>query len=198
MAGEQGKLGKPRGRSRHAGFVLAGGRSSRMGLDKALLEVEGATLIERIAGQVRRAAGSATIIGPAERYSHLGFPVVADLVEGLGPLGGLYTALSATRADWNLIVACDLPEVSAELLADLLEAAERCGRRALVPSSRAGLEPLCAVYHRSLLREVVRAINHKALKMQDFVSEIGAAMWPAPEGAWFRNVNTPADWGVGR
>ena len=181
---------------RRAGFVLAGGRSTRMGRDKALLRLGGTTLVERIARQVLQAAGSVTLLGPPERYAGLGFPVVADLLEDRGPLGGLYTALQRREADWNLLVACDLPHVTAPLLTELLDAAERSGKAALVPSTERGLEPLCAVYHRRLLPEVTRALEHNVLKMHDFVSSIGAAVWPAPDRSVFDNVNTPSDWEV--
>jgi molybdopterin-guanine dinucleotide biosynthesis protein A len=188
-----------------------------MGRDKALLRVGERTLVERIAHEVKLAAGSVTLIGPPDRYRSLGIPVTGDLVEGCGPLGGLYTALSITQADWNLLVACDLPEIGFVLLEQLLHAAERCGRPALIPATndglssaqrsgardrgarsepapRCALQPLCAVYHRSLLPEVKAAIDHKIFKMHDFVSRIEAARWPAPDASVFANINTPAEW----
>src|SRR5438270_4435707 len=94
-----------------AGFVLTGGRSSRMGRDKALLPVGGSgpaggfTMVERTAELVRAAADSVTLIGMPERYAHLALPVVADVVEDCGPIGGVLTALTVTQADSNLIVA---------------------------------------------------------------------------------------------
>jgi len=175
-----------------------------MGRDKALLEIGGVTLVERIACLVRQAAGTVTIIGPAERFGHLGIPVAADRVDGCGPLGGLYTALSITAADWNLVVACDLPNVTAALFEDLFAAAEHAGCAALVPSTPlvtapgvaggGSLEPLCAVYHAGARAAVESAIFHKRFKMQEFVSTIGACIWPAPDPGLFRNVNTPEDW----
>jgi len=174
-----------------AGFVLAGGRSSRMGQDKALLPWNGATLIESIAREVLLAAGSATLIGSPDLYGSLGFPVVSDKIAACGPLGGLYTALSVTRADWNLVVACDMPAVTHELLEELLAAAEVSGADALVPQTPGGLEPLCAVYHARLLPAVDSAIQAKLLKMHGFVSKIQVSLWPAPDATLFRNVNTP-------
>src|SRR5579862_7372387 len=92
-----------------AGFVLVGGLSARMDSDKALLGVGGSTLVDQIASRVRAAAGNVTLIGPPENYASSGYNVIADRVTGCGPLGGVFTALSVTTAEWNLIVACDLP-----------------------------------------------------------------------------------------
>ncbi|MEO7144809.1 MAG: NTP transferase domain-containing protein, partial [Bryobacteraceae bacterium] len=77
----------------HAGFVLAGGLSTRMGRDKAWLPHRGTTLAAYVAGEVLRAAGSVTLVGDPAKYARLGHPVVADHVAGRGPLGGILTAL---------------------------------------------------------------------------------------------------------
>ncbi len=177
-----------------SGFVLAGGRSSRMGRDKALLPAGGRTLIEQVAGRVRAAAGQVTLIGPPERYAGLGFRVVADLVEDCGPLGGLYTALSITDADWNLVVACDMPGLTAEFLRGLLASAESSNADCLAPKTARGLEPLCAVYHRRCLAAAGQAILQKSFKMQDFVSSLRCCTLTAPDPSAFDNINTPEEW----
>ena len=180
-----------RARGRRAGFVLAGGQSSRMGQDKALLPWKGSTLIQSVAREVSNAAGSVTLIGSVEKYGNLGLRVLPDKMAGCGPLGGLHAALSDASAEWNLVVACDMPAVTSQLLEELLAAAEACGANALVPQTAAGLEPLCAVYHVRLLPAVESAIQSKLLKMHDFVSTIQPRLWPAPNPAAFRNLNTP-------
>ena len=187
----RGRLISTRERSSRAGFVLAGGQSSRMGQDKALLPWKGSTLIESVAREVLDAAGNVTLIGSPDRYGSLGFPVVCDRIEGCGPLGGLHAALSSTDAEWNVLVACDMPAVTHELLEELLAAAEASGCDALVPETPGGLEPLCAVYHVRLLSAVESAIHSKLLKMQDFVSTIQARRWPVSDATPFRNLNTP-------
>src|SRR5437868_193761 len=101
-------MSAPRAASR-AGFLLAGGRSSRMGRDKALLAVGNSTLLEIVAARVRDAAGSVIVIGPPDHYAYLGLTVQADLIPDCGPLGAVYTALKTSEADWNLLVACDMP-----------------------------------------------------------------------------------------
>jgi molybdenum cofactor guanylyltransferase len=162
-----------------------------MGQDKALLPWKGSTLIESVAREVFIAAGNVTLIGSSERYGTLGFPVISDKIAGCGPLGGLHAALSATTAEWNLLVACDMPAVTSRLMEELLKAAEASGADALVPESPSGLEPLCAVYNVRLLPIVECAIHSKLLKMHDFVPTIHAVKWPAPDPAVFRNINTP-------
>src|SRR5579884_2288918 len=105
---------------RHAGFVLVGGKSSRMGCDKAFLTWRGRPLAQHIAHMVETAAGSVTLIGDEARYSLLGYPVVADRLPGRGPIGGLATALSISEADWNLVAGCDMPLLDTDLLRRLI------------------------------------------------------------------------------
>src|SRR5579883_1837815 len=107
-----------------AGYVLAGGASSRMGRNKAFLISRDRTLLEIAAEAVLEAAGSVTIIGPPEIYRQFPYPVIPDLRTGaipaLGPLAGIETALSHTVAAWNLVVACDMPAVNPRALARIL------------------------------------------------------------------------------
>ena len=167
-----------------------------MGRDKALLPVEGTSLVERTARLVRGAAGNVTLIGAPERYSALGLPVAADLVPEIGPLGGLHTALEMTRSDWNLVVACDMPRLTEEFLRGMLEAARASGAVCLVPETAAGMHPLCAVYHRRAQAAVVSAIAHKRFKMHDLLKTLGAAAWPVADASLLENVNTPVEWGA--
>jgi molybdenum cofactor guanylyltransferase len=184
------------GRHSCAGFVLTGGQSSRMGRDKALLELEGEPLVARVAERVRRVAGNVTLIGAAEKYGGLGFPARSDEIENAGPLGGIFTALHYGRADWNLIVACDMPSLTETFLRSLLDDAILGGHTCLVPETSSGLHPLCAVYHRRTLPAAEYAIAHKHLKMQHFLKTIDAVPWPLADEALLENVNTPADWTV--
>ena len=177
-----------------AGFVLVGGRSSRMGRDKALLPLNGSTLVEQVASRVLLAAGAVTLVGPPGQYRSLGYPIVADRVSGCGPLGGVFTALGVSQADWNLIVACDMPDLTAGFLGDLLQAAEAAGADCLVPQTASGLDPLCAVYHRRCLTSASSCITRKVFKMHDFVSSLRFAAWPVSDPSVLVNANTPDEW----
>ena len=109
---------------RAAGFVLCGGQSRRMGRDKALLPFGQGTLVEHVADVVRKAAGSVTLVGPAERFGALQLPVIEDEQPGLGPLGGIISALASCPGEKCLIVACDLPDLTPEFLTDLIDRAD--------------------------------------------------------------------------
>ncbi|MEQ1946327.1 MAG: molybdenum cofactor guanylyltransferase [Bryobacteraceae bacterium] len=177
-----------------AGFVLTGGHSARMGRDKALLDVGGSTLVGQIAERVCGAAGNVTLVGGAGRYESLGYAVLPDVIENIGPMGGLLTVLRHSGAEWNLVVACDMPTVTAEFLRELLDAAEASGAGCVVPETKGGRHPLCAVYHRRVLPALEQAIDHKLLKMRDFLKTIGAQSWPASDERLLQNINTPAEW----
>ncbi len=180
---------------RSAGFVLAGGRSSRMGRDKALLAASGSSpLLVRAAAAVAEAAGNATILGDPERYGRLGWPVLPDIHAGLGPIGGLLTALERTEAVWNLVVACDMPAISPSLLSRLLEIARNAEAFCVAPVIEGEYEPLCAVWHRDALPRVRQAIADGRLKMRDLVAGIDTLSVAGLDAGMFRNINTPQDW----
>ncbi len=192
------------------GFVLVGGHSTRMGRDKALLEFQGSTLAGRIAECVRRVAGNVTLIGRPERYRELGYTVIPDRVPGCGPLGGVYTALSASHAEWNLMVACDMPLVTTEFLEALFSNAESgpstvdcvvselttAGSESATPGApeASRLDPLCAVYHRRCATAARRAIDRRILKMHDFLSTLRLRRYPVADPALLSNINTPPEW----
>jgi molybdopterin-guanine dinucleotide biosynthesis protein A len=177
-----------------SGFVLAGGASKRMGQPKALLPYRGTTLVEHVAKIAADATGSVALIGDPGSLGHLGLPVFPDELPSYGPASGIYTALRVTDTDWNLVVACDMPAVTGDLLRMLLLRAETAERDCVAATGPYGQpEPLCAVYHRRCLPALTRSIRDKRLRMRDFVKEIGA-IWVPVDKLALANVNTPAEW----
>lgn len=175
--------------------MLTGGRSSRMGRDKALLPFRGGTLAQAVARTVAEAAGSVALVGDPNLYQDLGFPVVADRYPGEGPLGGILTALRNTAADWNIVTACDMPAVDADLLRALFETAERLDADALVPTRPSGrLEPLCAVYHRRIAERIESRFAAGIRKVAEALEAVRAVRFPVMEVSCFQNVNTPEEW----
>ncbi len=180
-----------------AGYLLVGGKSSRMGRDKALLPFGGIPLSRALAGLVERAAGCAVLVGNPQLEPLAGYPAIPDLYPGQGPLGGILTALEHTTSDWNLVVACDMPGLSAEFLAGLVDAATRSDAAALLPVGPSGRpEPLCAVYHRRARVPLGRAFARGVRKITAALEDAGIAvcLWPAGQADVFQNVNTPEDW----
>ena len=180
---------------RTAGFILAGGKSSRMGQDKALLPYRGSTLVQHIAGFVAAVAGSATVVGRPAIYVGLNLPAIPDLYPHTGPLGGIVTALSSTTAIWNLVVACDLPAIDTSFLARLVETAIDGNALCLIPRTGDGQEhPLCAVYRSealSILRE--QLLNGKR-KLREAIRPLAPHWLELKDEKAVTNVNTRDEW----
>jgi len=178
-----------------AGFVLAGGKSSRMGSDKALLKINGITLVQHVAEQVYQAVGNVTLVGDPEQYSNLSYPVIRDIFPARGPLSGIHAALAASHTQWNLVVACDMPEVTTAFLTQLIERAQ-CGRsHAVIPAGPSGRpEPLCAAYNRGALDAIAHALECGIRKVMDGLMGLDIDLWPVPDARQFHNLNTPAEW----
>jgi molybdenum cofactor guanylyltransferase len=166
-----------------------------MGRDKALLPFRGGVLAQAIAKEVKAAAGWAAFVGSPAKEVPSGFGMVPDSYPGEGPLGGILTALQNTTADWNLIVACDMPHVSAAFLRQLLDAAEAWDVDALLPAGPSHrLEPLCAVYHRRARQALDAAFASGQRKVIGALEGLPVAVLLVGEAAPLQNVNTPADW----
>jgi molybdopterin-guanine dinucleotide biosynthesis protein A len=179
--------------------VQAGGRSSRMGTDKALVRLQGVPLIEHL---LRRVAGLAdeTLIttNRPQEFAYLGLHTVADAEPGAGALHGLRTALRAARGETVLVLACDLPFVSRPLLEYMLGLA---GEADLIVPRRGGeYEPLQAVYARRSLPAVEAALARGERRMISFFPALQVRSVEQaeidrldPGGLSFFNVNTPED-----
>ena len=199
-----------------AAFILAGGRSSRMGRDKAWLELAGLPLVLRIARAVEPLVASVTVIGPPERFESVGLAAIPDRIparaasgeSSCGPLGGIVTALNATQCSWNLVLACDLPYITTAWLEWLLgraSASQVSGAQAVVPERASGVEPLAAVYRKECAQVLAEALGRGVRKVSEAlrdlrVARIPEAEWRAldPEGNVLANMNTPEEYARAR
>ncbi len=130
------------------GVVLAGGRSTRMGTNKALLEFGGARIIERLLQTLRPLFPEVAIVAnDATAYSYLGVPVWPDRIPGTGALGGLYTAVVSSAFPQAFCIACDMPYPNAAVITYLQRLAP--GSDVVVPRTADGYQPLHAVYSKS-------------------------------------------------
>jgi molybdopterin-guanine dinucleotide biosynthesis protein A len=195
-------------------FILAGGQSTRMGRDKALLEVDGHTLVERMVELLRGLELNPRICGSRSDLAHFA-EFVPDNFLQCGPLGGIEAALSVSESDLNLFVPVDLPGLPPGFLRWLTARAEQSRAVATIPHYGDRPQPLCAVYSRRLAEglrtflasgnlKVMVAIREAAQALGESVDEFDVesiaatspAEWPmgSRPTAWFGNVNTPVDY----
>jgi molybdopterin-guanine dinucleotide biosynthesis protein A len=180
-------------------FVLAGGKSTRMGRDKATLPFSGRTLLETalaIAGSVTK---DVFILGTPELYGAYG-EVIADIFPGCGPLGGIHSALTHAKSDLNLILAVDTPFLSNRLAAYLVERARESGAMVTAPEINSYPQPLCAVYRRDFLSIAEQALRAGRYKIVPLFPQGRTLVIPEAElkrfaftAEMFENLNTPEE-----
>lgn len=153
-----------------SGAILAGGRSLRMGRDKAFLVQDGLTMVQRQAAVLRSVGCDEVLISGriGVDYAVAGTRVVYDPVDGAGPLAGLVAALTGARNDWVLVLAVDLPLITAGFIKRLLAAG--AGRTGAVPHGSHGYEPLAALYPRGMLAEATAALHRGEYSLQQLVA----------------------------
>ncbi|MGO9403763.1 MAG: molybdenum cofactor guanylyltransferase [Terriglobales bacterium] len=188
-----------------AGFVLAGGKSSRMGTntDKAFLDFRGRTLLDRALTVMGEVCDRVTIVGDPAKFSRYG-SVVTDIFPGCGPLAGIHAALVHSTAMLNLMLAVDMPFVSRELLeflfAAAMDEAEANDAVITVPRTSKGFQPLCAIYRRDFSTAAEQALRAGKYKIDAAFSGVSVRAIEEAELAAagfteqsFFNVNTPQD-----
>ena len=191
-----------RWRTSTTGVVFCGGRSRRMGVDKALLvDDAGRSLLQRACATLAPLADELMLAcGPSPRYGELGLTLVLDRRQDGGPLAGLEAALECARTHWLAVLACDMPRASTATLAALLLEAERADLDACWLATPAGVEPLCAVYSRACLEPVRAALEAGERRMIAFHEYPVSGRALRLAGMDLRgvdlasNLNTPADW----
>jgi molybdopterin-guanine dinucleotide biosynthesis protein A len=181
------------------GFLLAGGRSSRMGADKAFLEFQGQTLLARTLAVIGHVCTRVAIVGDPAQFSSYG-SVVEDVYAGCGPLAGIHAALMRSSAEFNLMLAVDMPFVSEDLLSYLFSAAEESGAVVTVPRTGKGFQPLCAVYRREFASAAELALRAGKYKIDAAFGGLSIRIIEEDElkkagfsERNFFNLNTPED-----
>jgi molybdopterin-guanine dinucleotide biosynthesis protein A len=179
--------------------VLAGGQSSRMGTNKALMDFGGEPLVSRLVRRFQAWFAEVWLVtNEPARYAFLGVPMVPDRLPGLGPLAGLEAGLSACRYDLAFFCACDMPFVSEDFVRYLV--AQAPGYDIVVPRLGGHLEPMHALYRRSLLPAATAALEARRLKLLTIYAAARVRVVDEPEIRRFGdprrllfNCNAPAD-----
>lgn len=175
-------------------FVLAGGKSSRMGQDKGLMLLNGKPMVSYVLNVLEKNKIQTSIIANDTSYQSFGLFVYPDVVANKGPMGGLYTAMEHSTEKIIMLVSCDMPLISERLMAVLLENA--ISGKIVVPVENGRLHPLFALYPSSFRDRVSRQLETGDLKMTDFIlknphSLVSSITEEFP--GCFRNINTPTE-----
>ncbi|MCL5287251.1 MAG: molybdenum cofactor guanylyltransferase [Acidobacteria bacterium] len=186
-------------------FILAGGASTRMGVDKALLPIGGQPMLLRMTALLEPLVARVAVVGPPERYAPLGVTVFPDDVPGLGPLGGILTALRHSQSPWFLILGCDLPHLRRDWLQWLIGAGLESEAAVVMPIGPSGYEPLCAMYNQRCAGAIADAVSRNVRKVTagllDLTMEVVSPdVWKQfdEDGTLFQNMNQPEDYAAAR
>jgi molybdenum cofactor guanylyltransferase len=143
-------------------FVLAGGKSSRMGTEKGLIMFKGKRFVEHVIDAVKNETSRVSIVSNTEQYDYLGLKTYSDLVSDRGPLAGIYTGLTHATHPYALFVSCDLPLIDRQLIRFLRK---NMGGDVLAPVHDSVAEPLCAIYSRRCVRIIGGLVKHNRLSI---------------------------------
>jgi molybdopterin-guanine dinucleotide biosynthesis protein A len=186
---------------RVTGVIQAGGKSTRMGgRPKALMELGGRRIIDRVADVVRAVTDDLLLVtNTPELYASLALPMVPDVFPDHGSLGGIYSGLRAAPGDAAFTVACDMPFLTPEVARLVIDRAALAD--VVVPTSSGGrLETLHACYAKSCLGPMESKLRQGQLRIAGFFDEVRVLVIPEDEVARFRdpevifmNVNTPEE-----
>ncbi|MCF8127757.1 MAG: molybdenum cofactor guanylyltransferase [Deltaproteobacteria bacterium] len=182
-----------------SGIILAGGKSSRYGKNKALVEIDGVPLIERVMRVMEPIFSTVVLItNTPKTYSFLNVPMFEDRIKGLGPLGGILTGLKVISDNAGFFVACDMPFLNSGLIRYLTSV--RHGFDVVVPTFSGKFEALHALYTKNCLKEIEKLINdgiYQTIQLFEsvhvrFVAENEIRRFD-PELSSFSNINKPEE-----
>jgi molybdopterin-guanine dinucleotide biosynthesis protein A len=178
------------------GYILAGGKSSRMGTDKGLLLFEGKPMIQYVIEQMQPIFDKLVIVSNNPEYEKFGLEVIPDLIKDIGPAGGIYTALHHSEAKMNFMVSCDMPFVTQEAIAFIVKNAVE--NQIVLLENQGKLEPLFGLYAKDCEAVWLQLIQQKTIKLQDMVSYFKLKIIPIENNeiftaSFFKNINTKED-----
>lgn len=186
---------------RLCGFVLAGGRSTRMGVDKARIEIAGTQLLLRAVNLLKGHVDSVTVLGPLERYEFIKEPTVPDSKPGKGPLAAILTGLEHLAGEWGIFLACDLPLLDGRFIELLIRRTAAYDSDAVVPRTSGGWQPLCAAYRRTSARHIRAALEQGEMGIIQVLPRLrvdviapGDLALVGVDETIFENLNSPEDW----
>jgi molybdopterin-guanine dinucleotide biosynthesis protein A len=178
------------------GYILAGGKSSRMGADKGLLLIEGKQMIQYVIEQMQAIFENLVIVSNNPEYEKFGLEVIPDRIKNIGPAGGIYTALSHSSTKLNFIVSCDMPFITKEAIDFMVR--NSIESQIILLENQEKLEPLFGIYAKDCEAVWLKLIQQNTIKLQEMVSHFNLKIFPVEnneifKGTFFKNINTKED-----
>lgn len=178
------------------GIILAGGLNTRMGTDKALIQMNGKTLLEKAIEICKPVCKSIIISSNNKNHEFCGYKIIPDKIKNCGPLGGIYSCLKKSETDWNFVLSVDTAAVPAGFIEFLIS--ETGNNDAVIPYHSNGNEPLIAMYHKNCIPAILKQIELKDYKMQNLFNIINIKFsevqkWIEIYPEIFNNLNRPED-----
>ncbi|RZS97925.1 molybdenum cofactor guanylyltransferase [Cecembia calidifontis] len=177
-------------------YILAGGKSSRMGQDKGLIDLLGKPMIKHLLESVSKLDLPVKIVAHHKGYKQFGFPVIKDIVPEKGPMGGLYTALSDSLSRFVLLLSCDMPFLSLEVIQDLIK--QKKENQIVIAELHNNILPFPGIYPVNLLQVIHSHLQNDRLKFQQFILNTAHLKFNLDEEYQnhpeiFQNINSPQD-----
>lgn len=177
-------------------YILAGGKSSRMGTDKGLLLIDGKAMIQYVIEQLQPIFPKVIIVSNNLEYEKFGLEVIPDLIKDIGPAGGIYTALHHSNAQWNFIVSCDMPFITKEAIEFIFKT--RKESQIVLLKNQENVEPLFGIYATNCETVWLQLIHQKTIKLQEMVLQFNLQTIAVEDNiifnqSFFKNINTKAD-----
>ena len=179
--------------------VLAGGKSSRMGQDKGLMLRRGKPMIQYVLEAINGCQIPAIIVSANAVYSQFGYEVIPDIELNKGPMGGLLSAMESVNATHVLLLSCDMPLITSDIIIHLTSEVEE--HSVTVARIKNQLMPLLAVYSLRIKDAVKQRITLNELKMHDLINAVDHKIvsydnYKSLNSHWYINVNSPADFAL--
>lgn len=172
-------------------FILCGGKSSRMQSEKGLVLFQDKPFIEHIIQAILPVTNQIKLITASSEYDYLEYEKIPDIIVDKGPLGGIYTALSHSETEFNLILSCDIPLISTGLLQELISKHTREAGITIF-ASESKTHPLIGIYSKDILPVIKKSIDAGELRMMDLLSKVPHQIIKIEENETFplTNINS--------
>ncbi len=179
-------------------IILAGGKSSRMGFDKQFLRIDQRRLMDSMIHKLSREFEEIIIVtNKAEQYIGLGHKITGDIIENMGPLGGIHAGLTLSTSEYSLVVACDMPNINMDYIKYLKT---NIGKHGSTTSFGSSLEPFISFYSKEVIQHIEDYLKSNRRSMHSFIQtldfnyiEESVAREFSPNWDMFLNLNTRDD-----